>query len=66
MIKFQFDGFCWDTSTYKNISMELDNRDMTPFEVFVRWVAFMNASGYHLDPVEMEAMWNGESYETED
>lgn len=63
MIKFQFDGFCWDTSTHKKINMKFDNQDMTPFEVFMVWIHFMNAIGYNLDKAEMEEMWRGESSE---
>lgn len=33
---------------------------MTHKEVFMKWVDFMNAIGYTVDPAEMEAMWNGE------
>jgi hypothetical protein len=36
----------------------MDN--MTHKEVFMKWVGFMNAIGYTVDPAEMEAMWNGE------
>ena len=33
---------------------------MTHKEVFMKWVDFMNAIGYTVDPAEMESMWNGE------
>jgi hypothetical protein len=36
----------------------MDN--MNHKEVFMKWVDFMNAIGYTVDPAEMEAMWNGE------
>lgn len=61
MIKFEYnahspyDGFVSDKVTF-----EFDTDGMGTTEVFERWVRFMNACGYQLDPVEMEAMWNGE------
>ena len=67
MIKFEYnahnpyDGFVDD-----KVTLEFDNYDMPSFEVFMRWVRFMNAIGYNLDQEEMEKMWNGEIYETED
>jgi hypothetical protein len=66
MIKFEYnahspyDGFLSDKVTF-----EFDNYNTPAYEVFERWVRFMNAIGYNLDPTEMEAMWNGERYDEE-
>ena len=62
MIKFEYNAHSpYDGFVSDKVTMEFDNYDAS--EVFERWVRFMNACGYHLDPVEMEAMWNGDRYE---
>lgn len=66
MIKFEFGGYSWDTETRNNLKMKFDDFNMTPFEIFIRWVRFMNILGYNLDPVKMEEMWKGEMDEKED
>jgi len=64
MIKFEYNAHSpYDGFVSDKVTMEFDNYDTPASEVFERWVRFMNACGYQLDPVEMEAMWNGESYE---
>ena len=65
MIKFEYNGDSRDGFAADKVTFEFDNDCMRSFEVFMRWVRFMNAIGYELDPVEMEAMWNGESYDKE-
>ena len=61
MIKFEYnakspyDGFVED-----RVTLEFDDYDMPSFEIFMRWVRFMNALGHPLDQEVMEAMWNGE------
>ena len=42
------------------VKFEFDAFQLSAGEVFERWVRFMNAAGFILDPVEMEKMWNGE------
>ena len=51
-VKFSYDD---DAVVFK-----FDCIEMTTQEMFMKWVQFMNAIGYVLDPVEMERMWNGE------
>lgn len=66
MIKFEYNGDSLDGFAADKVTFEFDNDGMPAFEVFMRWVRFMNAIGYNLDQEEMEEKWNGESYETED
>lgn len=42
------------------IKFEFDMNEMDYKEMFMKWVSFMNAIGYVLNPTEMEKMWNGE------
>ncbi len=44
----------------EKITFEFDMDGVSHKEMFMKWVDFMNAIGYTLDKVEMEAMWNGE------
>ena len=44
-----------NTITFEFLSDGMDEKEM-----FMNWVAFMNAVGYNLDKVEMENMWNSE------
>ena len=62
MMKFEYDGSEHDDFARDKVTFEFDTLGMGSSEVFERWVRFMNACGYQLDPVEMEAMWNGEKY----
>ena len=52
------------TWTYEHndekITFEFDMDGVSHKEMFMKWVDFMNAIGYTLDKVEMEAMWNGD------
>jgi len=41
------------------VTFEFDATEKSTFEMFMKWVRFMNAIGYVLDPEEMEEMWNG-------
>lgn len=67
MIKFEYNAHSpYDGFVDDKVTLEFDNYDMPSFEVFMRWVRFMNAIGYSLDQEEMEEKWNGEIYETED
>ena len=67
MIKFEYNAHSpYDGFVDDKVTLEFDNYDMPSFEVFMRWVRFMNAIGYNLDQEEMEEKWNGEIYETED
>ena len=40
------------------VKFEFDMHQMDTKEMFMKWVAFMNAVGYVLDSVELEKMWN--------
>lgn len=52
----------WKHKTPHNIiTFEFLSDGMSAQEMFMSWVAFMNAIGYNLNKVEMEEMWNGES-----
>lgn len=66
MIKFEYDGHAHDGFACDKVIFEFDTDGMGVEEVFFRWVRFMNAAGYELDPAEMQKMWKGERYETED
>jgi len=44
----------------ETVMFEFDMYQMDHKEMFLKWVSFMNAVGYVLDPAEMEKMWNGE------
>lgn len=46
-------------SPHNTITFEFSSDCMDAQEMFMNWVAFMNAIGYNLDKVEMENMWNG-------
>ena len=51
----------WKYETDSELVMfEFDMYQMGYKEMFLKWVSFMNAVGYVLDPVEMEKMWGGE------
>ena len=64
MIKFEYNAHSpYDGFVDDKVTIEFDNYDMPSFEVFMRWVRFMNAIGYSLDQEEMEKMWSGESSE---
>lgn len=41
------------------VTFSFDAMKMNTQEMFMKWVCFMNAIGYVLDPEEMEEMWNG-------
>lgn len=43
------------------VEFELDSSESAG-EIFLKWVRFMNAAGFILDPVEMENMWNESKY----
>lgn len=60
MIKFEYNGDHIDGFAGDRVAFEFDNDGMPAFEVFMRWVRFMNAAGYNLDQAEMEAIWKGE------
>jgi len=50
----------WKHETPHNIiTFEFLSDGMDAQEMFMNWVAFMNAIGYNLNKVEMEEMWNG-------
>ena len=58
MIKFEYNAHSpYDGFVDDKVTIEFDNYDMPSFEVFMRWVRFMNAIGYSLDQEEMEEMW---------
>ena len=62
MIKFEYNAHSpYDGFVHDKVTVEFDNYDVPPAEVFMRWVRFMKAIGYNLDPEEMEAMCKGES-----
>ena len=51
----------WKYETDSEVVMlEFDMSEMDTKEMFLKWVSFMNAVGYVLDPAEMESMWSGE------
>lgn len=50
--------------TYDNetdvVTFEFDSCERDTKEMFMKWVCFMNAIGYILDPIDMEKMWDSE------
>jgi hypothetical protein len=42
------------------VVFEFERYGVSTDEMFQKWVEFMNAIGYVLDPVEMEQMWMGD------
>ena len=48
---------CTDSDN-STVTFEFDAIEMSTFEMFMKWVRFMNAIGYVLDPEEMEKMWD--------
>lgn len=42
------------------VVFEFDMLQMDTKEMFMKWVCFMNAVGYVLDPIDMEKMWDSE------
>ena len=50
--------------TYDNetdvVTFEFDSCERDAKEMFMKWVCFMNAIGYILDPEDMEKRWSGE------
>ena len=42
-----------------SVTFTFDASGMNTKEMFMKWVQFMNAIGYVLDPAEMESLWNG-------
>jgi hypothetical protein len=42
------------------VKFEFDAYQLSSGEVFEKWVRFMNAVGFVLDPEEMDKMWNDE------
>lgn len=50
----------WTHTTHEGkVEFVFEGYQMSTAEFFHKWVQFMNAIGYVLDPVEMENMWNG-------
>ena len=49
---------CTDSDN-STVTFKFDAFEMSTFEMFMKWVCFMNAIGYVFDPEEMEEMWNG-------
>lgn len=44
------------------VIFEFDSFELTTDQMFQKWVEFMNAIGYVLDPVKMEKMWMGDKH----
>lgn len=42
------------------VVFEFDMLQRDTKEMFMKWVCFMNAVGYVLDPIDMEKMWDSE------